>query len=210
MLLQWVTYWGACLWQVHTAALPATLRGAQSPCVCRQLPGCPQTSVTASIPSGQVHLPEIPPTDAWVLPPVHQHLWRYLFPKAVLPQAAPLPGHHGTEIQEKRPVELCQLASWVSVCRKNADWRAINSQGSCFSRERVMCCSWPFASGKDKHSISLSCDAGQEKLPKVRIAIVYLDRCSCPLLCLPSRSCLVLHLLKEVSAPRMCYLKCCL
>lgn len=91
--------------------------------------------------------------------------------------------------------EIFLLASWVSVWRKNADWRVVNSQDSCFSKERVICF-WPFASGRDKHNISLSCDAAQEKLLKVRIAIVYLDRCSCPLLCLPSHSCLVLHLLK--------------
>lgn len=94
--------------------------------------------------------------------------------------------------------EICLFVSWLSVWRKNADWRAVSSQGSCFSKERVICCSWPFASG----NISLSCDAAQEKLPKVRIATVYLDRCSWHLFCLPSHSCLLLHLLKEESAPR--------
>lgn len=98
--------------------------------------------------------------------------------------------------------EIYLFASWVSVWRKNADWRAVNSQGSCFSKGRVICCSWPFASGREKRAISLSCDAAQEKLPKVRISIVYRDRCSCPLLCLPSHSCLILHLPKEESAPR--------
>lgn len=98
--------------------------------------------------------------------------------------------------------ETCLFASWVSVWRKNADRRAVNSQGSCFSKERVICCSWPFATGREKHNISLSCDVAQEELPKVRIAVVYLDRSSCPLLCLPSHSCLIVHLLKEESAPR--------
>lgn len=67
--------------------------------------------------------------------------------------------------------EMCLFASWVSVWRKNADWRAVNSQGSFFSKERVICCSWPFASGREKHNISLSCDIAQEKLPKVELSL---------------------------------------
>lgn len=41
------------------------------------------------------------------------------------------------------------------------------------------------ASGREKLCISLSCDVAQEKWLKVRITVVFLDKCCRPLLCLP-------------------------
>lgn len=93
--------------------------------------------------------------------------------------------------------------------------RAVESEegGGSFQRE-VISHSWPpflfeHLPAAGKNHISLLCDVAWEKLLKVRITVVFLDRC-CPPLCLPSCSCLVLHLLKERSLHQgMPYFKNC-
>lgn len=108
------------------------------------------------------------------------------------------------------------FAGWVSVQGERAVRRAGESEegGKSFQRE-VIGCSWPpflfeHLPAAVKICISLLCDVAWEKLLKVRITVVFLDRCCPPLLCLPSCSCLVLHLLKKRSLHQgMPYFKNC-
>ena len=79
--------------------------------------------------------------------------------------------------------ETWLLASRVPVQRESAVRRAAESQVGSFSEGRVICCFWPWFLFKHlpaaRKTISLSCNAAQEKLMKVRITVVFLDRC-CP------------------------------
>lgn len=141
-------------------------------CACRQLPGCPQASLMASIPSGN-SLRFLPLMLRWFqqCTSTSKTVTKSCAATGCTTSWAPW---QRLPIQEKRPVEfvmagakqICLFASRLSVWRENADRRAVNSQGSCFSKERVISCSWLFAHGREKHNISLSCDVARKNCPR--------------------------------------------
>lgn len=96
-------------------------------------------------------------------------------------------------------MSLCELGFCAECCQDGCgETRGLVLREKSYLLLLAMVSVQALASGRENLCILLSCDAGQEKLLKVRITIVFLDR-YCHLLLFPSPSCLVHHLLKERS-----------
>ena len=99
-------------------------------------------------------LPEVPPTDAWVVPPVHRRLRALCYQKLCCRRLCSLLGavvesadgrEEACEIRDGRcKPETRLFAGWVSLQGERAVRRAVESEkgGKSFQTE-VIGCSWP-------------------------------------------------------------------